>query len=140
MKKKDLAILAMLGISTGLLVSGCAKSNKSSNLSADEQKAPVDAGKFYNMLSDEGKKKFDQLDDKHKKAAVMMFNQSCKGQNSCAGLGGCDTSAHECAGKNDCKGQGGAPIKDAISAVKVQYDQQLKERGKASQSMQQSAK
>jgi hypothetical protein len=31
----------------------------------------------------------------------------CKGQNSCAGRGGCGTSDNGCKGKNTCKGKGG---------------------------------
>jgi hypothetical protein len=32
---------------------------------------------------------------------------ACKGQNTCAGRGGCKTDKHDCKGKNECKGQGG---------------------------------
>lgn len=31
----------------------------------------------------------------------------CKGQNSCKGKGGCNSSDNGCKGKNSCKGKGG---------------------------------
>jgi hypothetical protein len=138
MKKRDLMALAMIGISSGLMVTGCQKgTDKKSNISAEEQKAPVDAASFYNMLSDDAKKKFDQLDEKHKAAALEMYNQSCNGKNSCAGKGGCSTAKHDCAGKNDCSGQGGAPVKDANKAVDAQMKNQQKGRNGASSAMKQ---
>ncbi len=41
-----------------------------------------------------------------KKAAV----HTCKGQNDCAGQGGCKTGDNGCAGKNSCKGKGGCEV------------------------------
>jgi hypothetical protein len=138
MKKRDLMTLAMIGISSGLMVTGCQKGRETkSNVSAEEQKAPLDQMSFYNMLSDDAKKKFDQLDEKHKAAAVDMYNQKCNGKNSCAGKGGCSTSTHDCAGKNECSGQGGAPVKDANQAVEVQMKNQQKGRQDASSAMKQ---
>ena|ERR1700722_16719835 len=138
MKKRDLMTLAMIGISSGLLITGCQKGgDKRSNTAAEEQKTPVDAASFYNMLSPDSKKKFDQLDEKHKAAAVEMYNQKCNGQNMCAGKGGCSTSTHDCAGKNDCSGQGGAPVKDANKAVDAQMKTQQKERQNAGSAMKQ---
>ncbi len=40
-------------------------------------------------------------------AAPEAEKHACKGQNTCAGRGGCKTDKHDCKGKNECKGQGG---------------------------------
>jgi hypothetical protein len=44
----------------------------------------------------------------------MSFAQTpkhdCKGQNSCKGQGGCQTSDMGCKGKNSCKGKGGCKV------------------------------
>lgn len=137
MKKQDLTTLAMLGISSGLIVSGCQKgswgkretkpegenSPSENHLEAAEEMM-ADMKSFYDILSPENKKKFNELDARHKMMAIEMVNQSCKGENKCAGLGGCKTSKHSCAGQNACKGQGGAPIRDPNKAVEVQYKNQ----------------
>jgi hypothetical protein len=40
-------------------------------------------------------------------AADAGAKHACKGQNACAGQGGCKTEKHACKGQNTCKGQGG---------------------------------
>lgn len=130
MKKRDLAKLAMLGISAGLFAGGCqqkATGNGSSN-SRNEMRAEMssDMQAFYASLSADAKKKFNELDAQHKMMAMEMANQRCNGQNKCAGMGGCGTADHACAGKNSCKGQGGAPVKNPNKAVEVQYKNQMK--------------
>ena len=128
MKKNDLAMLAMIGISAGLMVGGCQKNGPDRNkASAGEQMSP-DMQSYYNSLSSDAQKKFMELDAQHKMMAVEMAHQSCKGQNKCAGMGGCGTPDHKCAGQNSCKGQGGVPIKEASKAVEVQYKNQMNQR------------
>ncbi len=129
MKKNDLAKLAMIGISAGLMVGGCQQKNgpDRNKASADEQMSP-DMQSYYNSLSSDAQKKFMELDAQHKMMAVEMAHQSCKGQNKCAGMGGCGTVDHKCAGQNSCKGQGGNPVKDASKAVEVQYKNQMDQR------------
>lgn len=140
MKKRDLATLAMIGISAGLIAGGCQQTTKdkdtkrggnrtngnglqaAENMSADMQS-------FYASLSPDAKKKFDQLDAQHKMMAMEMANQQCNGKNKCAGMGGCSTADHSCAGENGCKGQGGAPVKDANKAVDIQYKHQMGKNG-----------
>lgn len=139
MKKRDLATLAMIGISAGLIAGGCQQNSKDknnrnrnrgngNNLHAAENMS-ADMQAFYASLSPDAKKKFDQLDAQHKMMAMEMANQKCNGKNKCAGMGGCATAEHACAGENGCQGQGGAPVKDPNKAVEVQYKNQMDKDG-----------
>lgn len=135
MKKRDLATLAMIGISAGLLVGGCQQQNKSSTkMSAAEQMSP-DMQTFYNSLSPEGQRKFMELDAQHRMMAIEMSNQKCTGKNNCASMGGCATAAHACAGQNGCKGQGGTPVRDSNRAVEVQHRNQTNQRQRMNNQM-----
>lgn len=40
-------------------------------------------------------------------AAPEAEKHACKGQNTCAGRGGCKTDQNACKGQNTCKGRGG---------------------------------
>ncbi len=127
MKKRDLLSLAMLGVGAGLLLGACQGGNQKPTTSAAEQMSP-DMQSFYNSLSTDAQKKFDQLDAKHKNMVMEMMKQDCKGKNDCKGMGGCKTADHECAGKNECKGKGGPAEKNSNKAVEAQYLNQTKER------------
>jgi len=131
MKKRDLATLALIGISAGLVIGGCQQQKKNGNnkTSAAEQMSP-DMQTFYNSLSQEAQRKFTDLDAQHRMMAVEMANQSCNAKNACAGMGGCATKEHACAGQNSCKGQGGPPVKDPNKAVEIQYRNQMNQRQK----------
>ena len=139
MKKRDLASLAMIGISAGLLVAGCQTKpshppgGSRGNTAAAEQMSP-DMQSFYNNLSPEAQQKFMQMDAQHRMMAMEMTEQNCKGQNACKGLGGCKGATHACAGKNGCKGQGeGPPVRDPNKAVDIQY--QMNQRGQMNNTM-----
>lgn len=138
MKKRDLATLAILGISAGLLVGGCQKRGaggpSNTKASAAEQLSP-DMQAFYNSLSAESQQKFMQLDAQHKMMAIEMSQQSSGNKNQCSGFGGCETSQHACAGQNACKGQGGNPIRDPNKAVDIQYKNQTSQRQKTNGGM-----
>lgn len=138
MKKRDLAKLAMLGISAAMIV-GCGNAQGDASgedqPSSGQQQQSSDMQSFYNSLSSDAQKKFNQLDAQHKMMAIEMTHQTCNGKNSCAGMGGCKTSQNSCAGQNGCKGQGGEPIKDPNKAVEVQYKNQQKQRQGMNQSM-----
>jgi hypothetical protein len=137
-KKRELATLAMIGISAGLMVTGCQQVETpggNGKGSADEQLSS-DMQTFFNALSPETQRKFNQLDAQHKMMAIEMAQQQCNAKNSCEGMGGCAASPqHSCAGKNACKGQGGAPIKDPNKAVEVQYNNQMMQREKINSGM-----
>ncbi|MCC5831461.1 MAG: hypothetical protein JJU12_00255 [Chlamydiales bacterium] len=136
MKKRDLTTLAMIGISAGLIAGGCQQrekdkrengnhhNNHNGELHAAEH-MNADIQKFYESLSPEAKKKFDQLDARHKQMAMEMAHQQCNGKNKCAGMGGCATAEHNCAGQNSCKGEGGPALKDPNKAIEIQYKNQM---------------
>ena len=136
MHKRNLANLALLGITAGLMMSGCQKqsSGQTSTNKADEQMSQ-DMQKFYNSLTPEGQSQFMQLDAQHKTMAIQMMQSSCNGKNSCQGLGGCATPSHACAGKNGCKGQGGAQLKNPNDAVSIQFHNQMSQRQQTNGSM-----
>ncbi len=134
MKKRNLATLAMIGISAALFVTGCQNQGESEQeRGLEEFSSDMDA--FYNSLNAEGQNKFKQLDAQHKMMAIEMSRQSCSGQNSCSGMGGCATALHQCAGANACKGGGGFPIQDRNKAVEIQYNNQMRQRQKANGNM-----
>ncbi len=139
MKKRDLATLALIGISAGLVVGGCNQKGKNNNHSNNnqsgmEQMSP-DMKAFYSSLSPEAQKKFMELDAQHKMMAVEMANQTGVGENKCKGMGGCATANNTCAGENECKGQGGPPVKDPSQAVDVQHEHQMDQRQKMQNGM-----
>jgi len=132
MKKKNLASLAMIGIAAGALVVGCEKQTTLGALSPKSsgmEEMSTDMQSFYNSLSPEGQKKFEQLDAQHKMMAVEMTKQKKSGDNSCSAMGGCSTATNSgCAGINSCKGEGGAPIKDPNKAVDIQLKNQTEKK------------
>ncbi len=129
MKKQDLATLAMIGISAGLLVGGCQQNQKDKKPGANGanfEKIGTNMQTFMNSLpSEEARKKFMQLDNEHKLIVIEMVTQGCNGKNSCKGKGACATAEHACAGKNGCKGKGGGPIESADKAVNAQFENQM---------------
>jgi hypothetical protein len=133
MKKNELLNLAMLGVSVGLLVTGCERrENKPKNPTTHSAaiQMPADMQAFYSNLSPDAQQKFLQMDNLHRKMSVEMLNHGPHGQNSCQGLGGCQGISHSCAGLNDCKGQGGArALTNPNQAVDVQYNNQYQQRG-----------
>jgi hypothetical protein len=133
MKRKNLALLAALGVGAGLFVAGCEEkgSNQDGNQATAAEQLSPETQKFYDSLSSQAQKKFMELDAQHRMMAMEMAQQSCSGKNDCKGLGGCATNEHSCAGKNGCKAQGGTPVKDANKAVDVQYKQQQNQKKEA---------
>lgn len=133
MKKRDLASLALLGISSALLIAGCQQPAKNGTASPQGQMQSQtvmspEMQSFYSSLNADGQRKFNSLDAKHQAMAMKMASQSCNGKNDCKGMGGCSNQNNSCAGKNACKGQGGAPAKDPNKAVDAQYTNQTAQR------------
>jgi hypothetical protein len=126
MDKKELARLALLGISAGLMVTGCQKEQTGDPPSNQEVNGDIES--FYNSLTPKAKQQFMQLDTQHKMLAIELYQQHCKGENNCADMGGDATSQHACAGQNTCKGGGGAPLRDPNKAVEIQFNHQMKYR------------
>ncbi len=75
MKKRKLAMLALLGINMGLFLN-------TSQLSANESMTPQ-MHQFYEQLSPEGKRQFLQLDSEHRQAAISTANQGCNSPHGC---------------------------------------------------------
>lgn len=99
MKKRNLATLAMIGISAGLVVGGCQKkgwgtketkpeeeksSSSTENQLGAAEHMTSDMQSFYDSLSPEAKKQFNELDAHHK----MMAIEKSKG-STCSGPQGC---------------------------------------------------
>ncbi|MCB1181692.1 MAG: hypothetical protein KDK55_06725 [Chlamydiia bacterium] len=131
MKKQDLATLAMIGISAGLMIGGCQQKqqekkggNREMNAHSTQEMSP-NMQAFYSTLSSDGQRQFMELDSEHRKMAVDMMEQKCQGKNMCKGLGGCATDKNSCAGMNGCKGKGGPPVKSADKAVEAQRNAQI---------------
>ncbi|MCP5469024.1 MAG: hypothetical protein H7A36_00770 [Chlamydiales bacterium] len=130
MKKRDLASLAVIGVSAGLMLGGCQQMQKKAapkpqhEAAATHQMSP-EMKAFYSTLSPDAQKEFMELDAHHKMMAMEMAEQKCAGKNDCKGMGGCKTANNACAGKNGCKGEGGPPVKDHDEAVHVQHNNQM---------------
>lgn len=79
MKKRDLAALMMIGVSAALLIGGCQQKQQGQagqpQSSANYEGAAQGQSKnFVTALSADNQKKFNELDDQHKQAAVDMAN------------------------------------------------------------------
>lgn len=103
MKQYNFVKLACLALSAAVLMGACGTQPKTGpqpqgmmpqGMGADQMGADMDA--FYNSLSSDAKKKFEQLDEKHQMGAMEM-----------------------------AKPKGGAAAKDPNKAVEEQYKMQM---------------
>ena len=78
MKKTKLISLAMIGISMGLMTICYAHG-------PNEQKMNSEMQSFYQMLTPDAQKKFLELDETHKKAALEIYAEGCKALSDCKG-------------------------------------------------------
>lgn len=158
MKKRDLKKLALLGLTTGMILSQDVQSNEmhdkieiSSLLAAntstdtkpkgtDTTSNPNDSNLGYHLMTEEelllelntdGQRMYKQLDAHDKKMALEVASERCNNSNECKGLNACKTDKNECAGKGSCKGQGKCAIADKNLAVKLVYDKMQKKRSDA---------
>jgi hypothetical protein len=136
MNKNEMKKIALLGLTTGFIISSqlhaldAAKDSKPiSAVPADWDPNDGNAG-YYLMtedellleLNDEGAKLYHSLDKQGKELAREVASQRCNMTNSCKGLNACQTDKNECAGKGDCKGKGKCAFADKNVAVKVVAD------------------
>lgn len=137
MKKNDFQKLALMGLTTGLLVAqGVYASGDEKAKDAKSAKVVYDPATFdpsegnigYHVmtedellieLNDEGAKLYNSLDAKGKELARVVASQRCNGMNECKGLNACQTDKNPCAGKGECKGQSKCAFSDKNLAVKV---------------------
>lgn len=140
MQKHDFKKLALLGISSGILIANqvsadtpatsstkATESTKSSSKGYD----PNDGNMNYHLMSedelklqlnDEGLRIYNNLDAEGKKLAQKVASALCANTNACKGLGACKSDKNACAGKNECKGKGICAFSDKNLAVKMVRD------------------
>lgn len=144
MKKRELKHLALVGLTSGLMltnnqVEGKSDSNNSSRSSSDasDKNDPNDSNIGYHLLtedelllelSDDGAKMFNSLSPEGKQLALQVASMRCNATNSCSGLNACATDKNDCAGKGSCKGKGKCAISDKNLAVKLVYNKMADKR------------
>lgn len=133
MKKSDLKKLALLGLTAGLVCSCSEAGGENSKNGTSSHATILTEQELVNKLDDNGKRLFSSLSPEGKSLALQLASQSCKGQNTCAGLNSCKTSEHSCAGQGGCKGTSPGPFKDKNEAVKVAAKKMAEKRQDAMQ-------
>lgn len=149
MKKRELTKLALLGLSSGLLVANQLsaapqnpKTQKNSSASTQNQDSSDDSDDndgnlgYHLMNEDEllleldpqGTKMYNSLDPAGKALAVKVASQRCNGTNECKGLNACQTAQNDCAGKGSCKGKSKCAFADKNLAVKVVYQKLMSDK------------
>lgn len=141
MKKNDFAKLALLGLTSGVLIvnqSGHAKlSAAQPQTVSPATKSPSDNESNYNEdngnigyhilsedelldeLNEQGEKLYNSLNEEGKKLAREVASGRCNATNLCKGLNACKTDKNSCAGQGSCKGQGKCGFSDKNLAVQV---------------------
>lgn len=145
MKNKNFAKLALLGITSGLMVSShsanSASESSNSTPSTPKQETPRQGCGGQNgcggddngnigyfvfseddlliELNEKGEALYNSLSEEGKALARKVASQRCNGTNECAGLNACQTESNACAGKGSCKGQSKCAISDKNLAVKI---------------------
>jgi hypothetical protein len=143
MKKQDFIKLAVMGISSGLLITNQINSPLQANeqptesngcggksgCNGNEDTYESDHGNIgFHILSEDelllelnekGEKLYLTLNEEGKDLARKVASQRCNGTNMCKGLNACQTEGHACAGQGSCKGLGKCGFSDKNLAVKV---------------------
>lgn len=140
MKKREMKKIALIGLSTGILISNhlqaaTVEKTKPSKEAATDDYNDGNAG-YHLMTEDEllielnndGAKLYKSLDPKGKELARFVASQRCNGTNACKGLNACQTDKNSCLGKGACKGQGKCAISDKNLAVKIVADKLMAEK------------
>lgn len=134
MKKKQIKNLALLGLSTGFLISSHIHAGATTEKSgidysaADKDYHLMTEDELLSELNEEGKSAYNSLDAKGKEFAREVASNKCAGLNSCKGQNACKTEANDCAGKAGCKGQSKCAFTDKNVAVKVAKEKLMKEK------------
>lgn len=146
MKKQDFVKLAVMGISSGLLIANQLNTPLNASTPDDQPKESNGCGGksgcggeedtygkdngnigFYILSEDElllelnekGENLYMSMSDEGKELARKVASQRCNGTNLCKGLNACQTEEHSCAGMGSCKGTGKCGFSDKNLAVKV---------------------
>ena len=137
MKKKELRKIALLGLSSGLLMTNLQAVVAEKDLAPTASKEEIESG--YHLMTDaelrekldpEGIKLYDSLDEEGKSLARKVASQRCQGMNECKGLNACKTDKNSCQGKGGCKSQGKCVVLDKNQAVKLVHDKMQEKRSK----------
>lgn len=135
--------LALLGMTSGLMLSNSLGAENSSSKPSDIKKSdvksydPNDGNMRYHLmtedellleLNDKGAKMYKELDPAGKALALKVASMMCNASNPCKGLNACQTDEHTCAGKGECKGKGKCAMSDKNLAIKVVYDKMMAEK------------
>ena len=134
MKKNEIKKIALLGLTTGFLISsqlqGAEVQDKAkpakgvSGTSLDMNEGNVGyhlmtEDELLVELNDKGAALYKSLDPKGRELARQVASQRCNNTNECKGLNACQTDKNDCAGKGDCKGKGKCAFSDKNLAVKT---------------------
>lgn len=161
MQKKDFRKLALLGLSSGILISNTAiaqetstttkkpataetkatkSADKSSSSTTTQEDDPNDGNMNYHLMSEDelileldakGLAMYRALDPEGKLLARKVASAMCNGTNECKGLNACQTDKNACAGKGSCKGTGKCALADKNLAVKLVSDKMAQKRAQA---------
>lgn len=142
MKKKKLAHLAFMGMTSGLLITSHlhAANPKSLESSSEQSKDPNDGNLGYHLMTEEellleltpeGMAMYNSLPPEGKALALQVASTRCGGSNFCMYLNACKTDKNDCAGKGECKGTGKCGLSDKNLAVKLVRDKLAKKRNDA---------
>jgi hypothetical protein len=147
MKKREFKHLALLGLTSGLLLTNgevesktdLDKNNSRSNNASDNYD-PNNSNIGYHLmtedellieLNDNGIKMYNSLDPRGKQLALTVASMRCAKTNPCGGLNACATDKNDCAGKGECKAQGKCAVSDKNLAVKLVYEKMANKRSSA---------
>lgn len=149
MKKPDFKTLALLGVSTGIILTPSlhAQQEKSPPSAKEETKKsdsskndPNDENMNYHLMTEDelmmelnsdGIAMYKKLDKEGKGLALLVASASCNNTNPCAHLNACKTDKNDCAGKGECKGKGICAVGDKNLAVRLVYDKMAAKRSQA---------
>jgi hypothetical protein len=146
MKKGKFAQLALMGLSSGVLLTSQLNAGIApfyllaavSDADADSED-PEDGNMNYHLMTEDellsqlspnGIKMYKSLSPDGKGLALYVASAQCNGTNKCSGLNACQTEDHGCAGQGDCKGTGKCSFSDKNLAVKVVSDKLTGKRAK----------
>ncbi|MBA3956958.1 MAG: hypothetical protein H0X51_00990 [Parachlamydiaceae bacterium] len=144
MKRHDWKRLALLGFSSGILVSSplyAAQTTSQTKTETDSAaEDPNDGNMNYHLMTEDelllqlnpkGIAMYKSLDSEGKALALIVASAYCMGTNPCKGLNACSQEGHDCAGKGECKGQGKCATGDKNLAVKMVRDRMAAKRSGA---------
>lgn len=145
MKREKFIKLAMMGLSSGLLIANDIEASEEGGGSSAQKESKGCGGmsgcggsghdyeedngnigfhilseeELLLQLSEKGEKLYMSLSDSGKELARKVASQRCNGTNECKGLNACKTEEHACAGHGACKGLSKCGFSDKNLAVKV---------------------